>query len=191
MAASNARIFTAPSATRPCRWSRRSSATRATPGKRLETAKPSCAAPRLAPRPRSRRASPPTSASSSAKLEAQALGARGARLLPQGHRARPGGLPGLRRLRARLPLLVSGEAAVTHYHGMREGFVGRRPIPTESELASHSKRRERDRVLSGFLAGEDPSYTGAVRPRATRSSRRSRSCRPRQASTSCSTPRRR
>ncbi len=32
-----------------------------------------------------------------------------------------------------------GETAITHYHGMREGFVGRRPIPPEGEAArTHS-----------------------------------------------------
>jgi hypothetical protein len=34
---------------------------------------------------------------------------------------------------------VPGESSVTHYHGMREGFIGRKPIPPESQAISHTR----------------------------------------------------
>ncbi len=32
---------------------------------------------------------------------------------------------------------VPNEPSVTHYHGMREGFTGRKPIPPEGQAISH------------------------------------------------------
>jgi hypothetical protein len=38
---------------------------------------------------------------------------------------------------------VPGEPSVTHYHGMREGFIGRKPIPPEGQQATTVDSRQR------------------------------------------------